>query len=231
VSDVALEARGLAKRFGPIVALRPLDLSLRRGRVLAVLGPNGAGKSTLLRLLAGLARPSAGSVSVAGDAADRRARRARIGLVAHATGLYPALTARENLAFAARLHGVAQPEQRADELLARLELDGLADRRAGTFSRGTAQRVAIARALVHEPEVLLLDEPFTGLDARAADLLEQMLREVGSRRSVVFSSHDAARVARLADEALLLVSGCGRPLAADALRDPAALARALGGTA
>ncbi|HEX2484193.1 MAG TPA: ABC transporter ATP-binding protein [Myxococcota bacterium] len=229
MNALALEARGLAKRFGPVTALHPLDLALPRGRVLAVLGANGAGKTTLLRLLAGLARPSAGSVAVGGDAADRRARRARVGLVAHATALYPALSARENLAFAGRLHGVPEPEARADALLARFELDAVAGRRAGTFSRGTAQRVAIARALVHEPDVLLLDEPFTGLDARAADLLEGLVRELGAQRSVVLSSHDLARVARLADEGLLLDAGHARALAPAALRDPDALARALAG--
>ena len=226
----AVEARGLAKRFGPVVALHPLDLSLAPGRVLAVLGPNGAGKSTLLRLLAGLARPSGGTLAVAGEAADRRARRARVGLVSHATGLYPALSARENLAFAARLHGVADPGARADALLARFELGPLAARRAGTFSRGTAQRVAIARALVHEPAVVLLDEPFTGLDARAGDLLEGLVRELAAGgRTVVFSSHDLPRAARLADEALLLVAGRGRALESAGLRDPDALARAVSG--
>lgn len=230
MSGPAVEARGLAKRFGPVVALHPLDLSLAAGLVLAVLGPNGAGKSTLLRLLAGLARPTSGSLAVAGEAADRRARRARVGLVSHATGLYPALSARENLAFAARLHGVADPAARADALLARFELAPLAARRAGTFSRGTAQRVAIARALVHEPAVVLLDEPFTGLDARAADLLEGLVRELSAGgRTVVFSSHDLPRAARLADEALLLVAGHGRALAGAALRDPGALARSVAG--
>jgi heme exporter protein A len=231
VSAAAVEARALAKRFGRVVALHPLDLTLAAGRVLAVLGPNGAGKSTLLRLLAGLARPSGGTLAVAGEATDRRARRARVGLVSHATCLYPALTARENLAFAARLYGVPEPGARADALLARFELGGVAGRRAGTFSRGTAQRVAIARALVHDPEVVLLDEPFTGLDARAADLLEGLVGELGGRRTVVFTSHDLPRAARLADEALLLVAGRARPLEAAALRDPERLARVLGGAA
>jgi heme exporter protein A len=227
VSELAVEARGLAKRFGRVVALHPLDLALAPGRVLAVLGPNGAGKSTLLRLLAGLGRPSAGTLAVGGEAADRRARRARVGLVSHATCLYPALTARANLAFAARLYGVADPAARADALLARFELGAVAVRRSGTFSRGTAQRVAIARALVHDPDVVLLDEPFTGLDARAADLLEGLVRELAGRRTVVFTSHDLPRASRLADEALLLVAGRARPLEPALLRDPGALARAL----
>jgi len=226
-APLAIEARGLAKRFGPVVALHPLDLAVARGRALAVLGPNGAGKTTLLRLLAGLARPSAGTLAVGGEAGSRRARRARVGLVSHATALYPALTARENLVFAARLHGVPDAGLRADALLARFELDAVAHRRAGAYSRGTAQRVAIARALVHEPEVVLLDEPFTGLDARAGALLEGIVRELAGRRTVVFTSHDLPRAAALADDGLLLVAGRGRPLDAAALRDADALARAL----
>jgi heme exporter protein A len=228
LSGAALAARGLARRFGPVVALHPVDFELAAGRVLAVLGPNGAGKSTLIRLLAGLARPSEGSVSIGGsDGEDRRARRARVGLVAHETLLYPALTARENLEFAGRLFRVADPAGRADELLGRFELGPAAERRVGTFSRGTAQRVAIARALMHDPQVLLLDEPFSGLDARSAELLEALLRGLAGRSTVVLASHDLPRSARLADQGLLLVAGRGRSLEGPGLRDPDALARAL----
>jgi heme exporter protein A len=227
VSGAAIEARGLARRFGALVALHPLDLDVAPGRLLAVLGPNGAGKSTLIRLLSGLARPSAGCVSIGDPAADRRARRARIGLVAHETLLYPALTARENLRFAGRLYGVPDPAARADALLERFELAAVAERRVGTFSRGTAQRVAIARALVHEPAVLLLDEPFSGLDSRAAERLEELVRGLAGRCTVVLASHDLARAARLADQGLLLAGGRGRELAAGQLRDPEALADAV----
>jgi len=228
VSGAAIEARGLARRFGPVVALHPLDLDVPAGRVLAVVGPNGAGKSTLIRLLAGLGRPSAGRVAIGGDGGDRRARRARVGLVAHATLLYPPLTARENLIFAGRLFGVADPSRRAGELLERFELGAVAERRVGGFSRGTAQRVAIARALMHEPALLLLDEPFTGLDPRAAALLEALVRSLAGRHTVVFTSHDLPLAARLADQGLLLVGGRGRPLERAVLADPAALAAAIG---
>lgn len=224
----AIEARGLSRRFGPLVALHPLDLGVPAGCVLAVVGPNGAGKSTLLRLLAGLGRPSAGSLAIGGAGGDRRARRARVGLVAHATLLYPALTARENLRFAGRLFGVADPAARAAELLAAFELEAVADRAVGTISRGTAQRVAIARALAHDPPVLLLDEPFTGLDPRAAERLERLVQALRGRHTVVLASHDLPRAARLADQGLLLVAGHGRALEPAALRDPAALAAAGG---
>ena len=224
----AIEARGLARRFGPVVALHPLDLDVPAGRVLVVVGANGAGKSTLIRLLAGLGRPTAGHVTIGGAGGDRRARRARVGLVAHATLLYPALTARENLVFAGRLYGVADPAARAGELLGAFELDPVADRAVGTFSRGTAQRVAIARALVHDPAVLLLDEPFTGLDVRAAELLERLVDGLRGRHTVVLSSHDLPRAARLANQGLALAAGRGRALDAATLADPEALAAACG---
>jgi heme exporter protein A len=227
VNGAAIGARGLARRYGSVAALHPLDLEVPAGRLLAVLGANGAGKSTLLRLLGGLARPSAGKVEIGEGGGDRRVRRARVGVVAHQTLLYPALTARENLVFAARLFAVPQPGRRADELLDRLELGPVAERRAGTFSRGTAQRLAIARALVHDPPVLLLDEPFAGLDARAAELLETLVRGLAGRCTVVLASHDLARAARLADLGLLLAAGHGRPLDRDTLRDPGALAAAV----
>jgi ABC-type multidrug transport system ATPase subunit len=224
VNGAAIGARGLARRYGPVVALHPLDLDVPAGRLLAVLGANGAGKSTLLRLLSGLARPSAGSVAIGEAGGDRRARRARVGVVAHETLLYPALTARENLIFAGRLFRLAEPARRAEELLGRLELGAVADRPSGTFSRGTAQRVAIARALVHDPPVLLLDEPFSGLDARSGELVEELLRGLAGRRTVVLASHDLARAGRLADLGLLLAAGCGRALDGGVLRDPEALA-------
>jgi heme exporter protein A len=222
----AIEARGLARRFGAVVALRPLDLEVAPGTTLAVLGPNGAGKSTLLRLLAGLTRPSTGSLAVAGDTRGRTARRRRIGLIAHTTFLYPALSARENLWLAARLHGLPDAEARVEEALRAHGLADFAERRAGTFSRGMAQRLAIARALLHDPAVLLLDEPFTGLDAAAAARLAAQLGEARGARTTVLVTHDLERAASLADRALVLVRGFGRPLAAEALRDGRSLAEA-----
>lgn len=208
MSELAIEARGLEKRFGPVAALRGIDLAVPGGSLLAVLGPNGAGKSTLLRLLAGLARPSAGELRVAGGAVDRRAARARIGFIGHATMLYPALTARENLRFAARLYGVPDPGGRADRLLAEQDLVGAAHRPAAALSRGMAQRLAIARGLVHDPPVVLLDEPFTGLDRVGAGRLADRLRAVrAGGRTVVLVTHDLARAAELADAAVVLVRG------------------------
>ena len=204
----AIAAEGLTKRFGRAAALQGVDLQVAPGASLAVLGPNGAGKSTLLRLVAGLVRPSAGSVTVAGAAAGSRAARARIGFIAHAIYLYPALTARENLVFAARLHAVPNPGARADALLEDEGLAAVANRPAGGFSRGVAQRLAIARGLVHAPEVVLLDEPFTGLDHAAAERLTDRLGRLhGDGRTLILVTHDVARAAALAQRAIVLAGG------------------------
>jgi len=205
----AIEARGLEKRFGPVSALAGLDLSVPGGASLAVVGPNGAGKTTLLRLVAGLARPTAGTLQVGPPERDRRARRAGVGYLGHATLLYPALTARENLVFAGRLQGLADPEARAEAGLGEHALEAFADRPVGEFSRGMAQRVAIARALVHEPPLLLLDEPFTGLDPDAAEALAARLarlHDVGGR-TVVLVTHDLARAAAFAERVVVLRRG------------------------
>jgi len=222
--NALLRARGLTKRFGPVSALAPLDLELGPGQALAVLGPNGAGKSTLLRLLAGLARPSGGVIEIGAEAGNRAQRRRAIGLVGHATFLYPTLTTRENLLLTARLYGLDAPAERAARMLADEELLAVADRRVGALSRGLAQRAAIARALLHDPKLVLLDEPWTGLDARAAERLSRRLEALRSAgRALVIVSHDLARVAGLAARALVLVRGRADWLGGEALRDEAAL--------
>ena len=204
----AVAVRGLEKRFGPVLALRGVDLEAREASLLAVVGPNGAGKSTLLRCLAGLALPSAGCIEIAGERAERGRLRAKVGLVAHATFLYGELSVRENLVFAARLHGVSDPSRRAEALLAEDALEEWAGRRAATLSRGLAQRAALARARVHDPPILLLDEPFTGLDPRSAERLAARLRELRERgRTILLVSHDLARAAELADHAVVLQHG------------------------
>lgn len=204
----AIAARNLEKRFGPAAALRGLDLELPAGASLAILGPNGAGKTTLLRLMAGLARPSAGSLWIAGHRAGSPKARARVGWVGHATCLYAALTARENLLFAARLHRVPHAASRVDALLAESDLAHVANRLAGTFSHGLAQRLSIARGLVHDPQVLLLDEPFTGLDRRAAEGLAERLGALRrGRKTLVLVTHDVQGAAQVADTAIVMADG------------------------
>jgi heme exporter protein A len=208
-SDPApLVARGLEKRFGRTAALVGIDLEVAPGASLAVLGPNGAGKSTLLRLAAGLASPTAGSLELDGRPTTHRASRARVGYVGHATLLYPTLTARENLLFAARIQAVPDPGTRADALLAEEGLSGVAERAAGDFSRGMAQRLAIARGLVHDPDVVLLDEPFTGLDRASAERLGARLARLHEGgRTVVLVTHDFERAVQVSDAAVVLSRG------------------------
>jgi heme ABC exporter ATP-binding subunit CcmA len=205
-----LEVAGLTRRFGHVRALRGIDFSLTSGHSLAVFGPNGAGKTTLLRVLAGLLKPDGGSVRLGGmplgqaDATHRR----RVGLISHHSLLYDGLTAVENLVFYARLYGLERPKVAA---AAALEGVGLADRgtdRVGTFSRGMVQRLAIARALLHGPEVLLLDEPFSGLDQRAAAALRALLERLrAERRTMVLVTHNIDEGLELATHVAIQVAG------------------------
>ncbi len=203
----AIEGQGLVQRFGRSYALRGVDVRLEAGGRLAVLGDNGAGKTTLLRLLATADRPMAGRLALFGlDAAQHRAAlRPRIGWLAHQPGLYAALTARENLEFFCALHGL--PASRAGECLARLGIDADAGRRAGELSRGRQQRLAIARTLLHDPELLVLDEPDTSLDAAGRELLG----ELAEGRTLVLATHDHQLAGRLADRSLVLRDGAVAP--------------------
>ncbi|HEV8149623.1 MAG TPA: heme ABC exporter ATP-binding protein CcmA [Gemmatimonadales bacterium] len=200
-SPPLLEARNLERRFGAARALRGLSLSVQAGECHLIVGPNGAGKTTLLRLLAGLARPTAGTVVIEGG-------RRRIGLLSHQSQLYNELTAVENLAFAARLHGVADPARAARTCLTAVGLAERADDPVGKLSRGMVQRVAIAKALLHAPRLLLLDEPFTGLDLQATEQTLALLgAERAAGRALVLVTHDAQEAWDLATHAHLLVRG------------------------
>jgi heme exporter protein A len=171
-----VEIEGLGRRFGRRWAVADVDLTLRPGECLAVFGPNGAGKTTLLRILAGLLEPTAGQVRVAGVALPGgTAARAAVGLISHYSMLYPVLTARENVSFAARLYGVRDPETAALTALEQMRVLDRAETPVRQLSRGLQQRVSIARAFVHRPRVVLLDEPFTGLDAAGAAVLSEAL--------------------------------------------------------
>jgi heme exporter protein A len=219
----ALELRGLTRRYGERLALADLTLSVPAGQTLAVLGPNGAGKTTLLRLLATLLRPHAGEVRVLGHALPDEgwAVRGRIGLLGHEPLLYRELTARENLRFYSALHGL-EGESRAEQLLAAVAMERRADEPVRTLSRGMVQRVAVCRALLHDPELLLLDEPRANLDPAASELVEPLIgRESGRTRVIV--SHDPAGVLSEADLVLGLVRGRVQLLAGAAELDAAAL--------
>lgn len=205
-----LEARGLVRGYGRATVLRGVDLTLAAGETLAIVGPNGAGKTTLLRCLAGLLRPAQGSVQVLGRplTADAAEARRPIGLVSHHSLLYDDLTLLENLAFHARLHGLATPRERARAALASVQLEGKAEALPRDVSRGQLQRAAIARALLHQPTLVLLDEPFTGLDADAADRLRALLAaQVPSGAGMVVVTHQPAEVWPLATRVAALVDG------------------------
>ena len=200
----------LVKRFGLQTVLRGMDFSVESGEFVALLGPNGAGKTTFLRILASLSRPSLGSVMIAGYSLPNQAAavRRRLGVVSHLPLLYGDLTAEENLRFYSRMYDIGQAEKRITDVL---EMVGLAPRRRDlvrTFSRGMQQRLAIGRAVLHDPEVMLFDEPHTGLDQDACQMLDTVLREVAARgRTVVMTSHDLARVADLASRFDILSRG------------------------
>ncbi len=207
-----IECISVTKVFGLRPVLRGVDLAATPGEFVALYGPNGAGKTTLLRIIASLSRPTTGEVRVAGYALPRQAAQVRavLGVVSHQPLLYGDLSAEENLRFYARLYNL--PPEACEARVAEVGTAvGLAKRMGDlvrTFSRGMQQRLAIARAILHDPPVLLLDEPHTGLDQDAAATLDRVLREVATRgRTILMTTHDIARGLALADRAAILSRG------------------------
>lgn len=223
-----IQVQGLVKSFGHTYALHEINLDVAQGQFLAIVGPNGAGKTTLLRILATLLKPSSGSVSIDGlDLASSSGEiRRRIGFVSHQSLTYGRLTVEENLRFYGRLYDVDELEGRVNSLL---HLVGLETRRhdpARTLSRGMLQRLSIARAIVHQPSLLLLDEPYTGLDQQAAEMLRTLLQTVNAEsRTVLMTTHNLERALELCDTVAILSSGrivhetASEPLSADGLRE------------
>jgi heme exporter protein A len=192
-----IRARAVEKRFGGKRALAPVDLTVGRGDFAVVTGPNGSGKTTLLRLVGGLLAPTRGELEVDVD-------RGRLGFVGHEPLLYRDLTALENLDLYGRLYRVPERRERVGMLLERFDLWPARRERTASFSRGMLQRLALCRALLHEPDLLVLDEPFTALDADGATLLDRLLAEVAGTTTVLLSTHEPARVERLATTRLAL---------------------------
>jgi len=208
--EIAIACTDLTRTFGSFVAVDHLTFEVRSGEVFGFLGANGAGKTTAMRMLIGLLAPSAGSATVAGFdvRTQTEAVKQRIGYMSQRFSLYEDLSPRENLIFFGRLYGAPRPEERAEELL---ESFGLAERSEDpvrTYSRGMQQRLSVARALVHEPAIVFLDEPFTGLDPAAATVLERTLAELRSQgRTLIVTTHDLPRGIQLSDRWLILVRG------------------------
>ena len=203
-----IEAEGLAKYFGRFSALRDLRLSVPQGQFIALFGRNGAGKTTFLRILAGLSRPSAGGARIQGARPGSVSARALVGYLSHNTALYLDLTALENLRFYARLLDLGLGDSDLEERIARVGLAGRGREPVRNYSRGMQQRLAIARAFLHDPSLLLLDEPFTGLDQEGTDLLQSYLNESRSRgKTCLMAIHDAPLGYSLADRLVVIEKG------------------------
>ncbi len=210
MSEAAISLDGVWKYFGHFAAVRGVSFDVPEGSILALLGRNGAGKTTLLRMIAGLLRPSKGAIRLLenGDGNPDPQRTGAIGVVGHGEWIYEDLTARENLEFFAKLYAVRNPAETAGRWLETVGLARFADFRANEFSRGMRQRLTIARALLHNPRVLLLDEPWTALDDRAVSLLASLLLDAHSRNcTVVVCSHQLREALQLATDIVAIDAG------------------------
>jgi len=206
--ESALEVKGVWKYYGDFPALRDIAFNVMPGSTVALLGRNGAGKTTLLRILAGLSKPSRGSVTIHGSNVREESTRRRIGVLGHGISLYDELSAFENLRLFAKLYGVANAPQRIDEMLSRTDLTRVRDGLVREFSRGMRQRLAVARVFLHDPQVLLLDEPFTSLDDRAIAVLQALLNDMHVRgRTIVMSTHQLREAMETATHVAMIQRG------------------------
>lgn len=205
----ALKVRDLSRTFGARKALDKVTFDVPTGAFLSIFGPNGAGKTTLLKILATLSTPSKGAATVAGldVVEDAVALRERIGFISHNPLLYPDLSAEENLEFFAEIYCLDKPKERIRELLSAVELDHRRLDLVRTFSRGMLQRLSIARALLHSPEVIFLDEPYSGLDPHAMDILDSLIAQIREKHTFVMVSHDLNKGLELCSHALILAKG------------------------
>lgn len=211
-TQAAVDVRGLSKAFGALKAVEDVSFTARSGEVFGVLGPNGAGKTTLLRLLATTLRPDRGTASIAGHDIRQNpiAARRSLGVLTANIGLYPRFSARENVAYFARLHGLDRETtaKRIDQLFSLLGVDEYADRRTDAFSTGMKQKVAIARAVVHDPPVMIFDEPTNGLDVLGARTVVEFIRGARAEgKCVLFSTHQMIEAAKLCDRVVIIYQG------------------------
>lgn len=210
--DPIISASGIRKSFGDRVALKSIDLEVKRGQSVVILGPNGAGKTTFLKVLSTVITPTKGTVIINGIDIKKKPAEVRrmIGVISHESYLYDELTARENLGFFGRMYGLGKDEleERTDELLANVDLLKRGDDRVGSFSRGMKQRLSIARTLMHKPSILLMDEPYTGLDQKAAETFESVMDCLDTGKvTKIMVSHNVERGLQLSDRAIIMDSG------------------------
>ncbi|MFO8011141.1 MAG: heme ABC exporter ATP-binding protein CcmA [Dehalococcoidia bacterium] len=206
----ALQVEKLSKYFGPYTALKAIDLELREGEFVSVLGPNGAGKTTLIKVVATISRPSKGEIYIQGHNINRNGRGARsnIGMVGHQSFLYDHLTAYENLRFTGKMYGIRHLEDRINEVIEQVGLRKRLHDRVGILSRGMQQRLSIARAVLHDPPIMLLDEPETGLDQQSVSMLNEMLKGFASgKRTMLMTTHNLDQALDLSDRVIILHKG------------------------
>ena len=206
----AIEVRHLRKAFGTLKAVDGIDFELKQGEFLTVFGPNGAGKTTLIKILTGLTQPSSGTAKVAGfDVTEGHPEmRKEIGVISHSTALYADMTPLENLIFFARMHGLEQPKDKSLKVIEEVGLSRRRNDRVRTFSRGMLQRLSIARAILHDPAILFLDEPFTGLDLHATNVLKEHLQRLHDRRrTILMTTHEISCGLEMCDKVALQVQG------------------------
>lgn len=209
-SNTLIELTNISKVYGHVTALKSISFSLERGSFLSIFGSNGAGKSTLLKILSHQTRPSSGELTYSGVPLKKLSDdfRRNFGVISHLPFLYENLTALENLEFYARLYNVKKPAARAAELLKRVDLYSRKDDLVRTFSRGMLQRVSIARSLVHDPEMIFLDEPYTGLDSVASNALTSILEEqITSNKTIIMVTHDLGVGLALASDIIIMKRG------------------------
>lgn len=228
----AVSVEGIWKFYGDYPALREIDFVVEERQCLALLGRNGAGKTTMLRMLAGLLRPQRGAIRLFGRDSHEAETRASFGVLGHGIGVYDELSAMENLRLFGQVYGVADADKAAKEWLVRTQLDHVADSLVREFSRGMRQRLAVARAFLHNPSLLLLDEPFTALDDRAIALLQSLLKDAVARgATVIMSTHQLREAMELATHVALLSRGRLKfhgPRPVEMLEDPTWLYRTYG---
>lgn len=208
--DIAIHVRDIKKNFGFIEAVRGVSFDLKKGEFLTLLGPNGAGKTTLLNVLSSLTRPTSGTATVAGyNVLDGDPMmRQEIGVISHSSCLYADLSAFENMLFYAKIYGLDNPKGRAVEVIEEVGLKARLHDRVRTFSRGMLQRLSIARATIHNPSVLFLDEPYTGLDQHASSLFKDYLKSLHTqKRTVMLTTHDIQRGLEMSDWVAILIRG------------------------